>query len=473
MSRCVMRCLSIVGVLCSLVHRWPSLQFGLLQWRQHCRGTLWRPAWSHSDARYQGAIARASALVPSPSRNMRATNRPSSSRAEPRADIDVTVSLQKAILNASNVAEVVDIADCGLAWFDCIHSTTCLYKLRDFAMRGSLTQTAVDDIASCGALRALLEFHENALTKSWLGGKRGDQAIGNSALALGTLSPLMPQVSELSEPLAALATERVLAMQGVVGVRDISNLVYGFAASRQKSSRIDMLFRNAAVALTNQISFANAQDMANAIWAYAMYGLHDARVNSFFAAVATEAPKKSGQFTHQGICITVWGFARMEKRHVGLMTSLGTEVSDMLQKRSYNVGVRGEMVHSLSDIMFAFAQLRVDNQRLLTDIAIAVARHPDMFDTNDVATIFWAFARLDFKCIDAIDVLVARAGELGRQFGNWGLCAMLWAVESLKCADRYPKFSQDLQKGVRRRSLTNEDVERSGLGPMGWADEHS
>ncbi|CAJ1328339.1 unnamed protein product [Effrenium voratum] len=94
----------------------------------------------------------------------------------------------------------------------------------------------------------------------------------------------------------------------------------------------------------------------------------------------------------------------------------------------------------------------------------------------DLPALVCAFARVKAtghqKLLDAVSKKMSPALT---DVNNWGICAMTWSYKQLDTGDDFLPFRQTLAAEVARRGLSQEDLERSRLGPEKWrkgAAEH-
>lgn len=262
------------------------------------------------------------------------TSRPASRNDAGNWESDLTVGLQRSILQAKDALEIMDIVSSSLAWFDVIHSTTCLFRLGNFAQEdirrlpsSTFENPAFEDLLD-------FQFRHIAETKGtkFISGKKGEQALANTALAVGMLSKSTGKVEMLVSPLAKLSLKRIPGMRDITSIRAATNILFGFVLARCRSPEVDQLFDLTSGELvrifratTRQLTEQELADLAIEIstlaWSFATYGSVDERTMAELATWGNKCAHKLGSW---GVCAMLWSFKQLNHANKcpALMTGL-------------------------------------------------------------------------------------------------------------------------------------------------------
>ena len=87
----------------------------------------------------------------------------------------------------------------------------------------------------------------------------------------------------------------------------------------------------------------------------------------------------------------------------------------------------------------------------------------------DLPSLLFAFAKLKAEGHDdMLGVAAKKLAPVADKINDWGLCASLWSYQQLDTGCNFLAFRQRLLLEVKRRQLSEEDVEHSRQGPEAW-----
>ncbi|CAJ1383998.1 unnamed protein product [Effrenium voratum] len=84
----------------------------------------------------------------------------------------------------------------------------------------------------------------------------------------------------------------------------------------------------------------------------------------------------------------------------------------------------------------------------------------------DLPSVLWAFARLSATGYSDMLHVAERLSMIDR-LGDWGLCAVAWSKQ-LDASGNFLAFRRSLELEIECRQLSEEDVQRSSMGPEKW-----
>ena len=301
--------------------------------------------------------------------------------------------------------------------------------------------------------------------------------------------------------------------------REVANTLWAAARLQSRASaQLATLWASLALAVQTTAKHMNEQDVANSMWSVAKLATTDADIDALLGTLPTLAsrvPVITSAMKAQEVANILWAVAKLattgqDKALLSLPPSLASRIPAV---------VREMIAQHVSNVIWATGQLSVDPNHaasskglrkvlpILMDQAmvvlpsatpqalanscrgLALSDHQDAAflqavaekvareaanwqragAQKDLPEVLFAFARL--KVTGHHEMLDAAAKKLTptlARISKWGLCALTWSYRQLDTGDNFMAFQQSLDLEVERRQLSDEDVERSRLGPEAW-----
>ncbi|CAE7728803.1 auaG, partial [Symbiodinium necroappetens] len=265
--------------------------------------------------------------------------------------------------------------------------------------------------------------------------------------------------------LESLVQQTLRVVQGPeIQARQLANIVHGIVKSGAlKVSRESLgdLMKALAGAFREHMGSCNAQELANAAWAFAKAGHVDAEL---FAALASSAQEKwyLDNFNAQEAANTTWAFATAGHSDAKLFKALG----EVVEQRLSSFTPQG-----LANTVWAFAKANFLDARLLRMMGEMAQQSMDLFNEMDLANTTWAFARLGQFDPDLFTALAKSAEwHLEQQsFNAQGLASTIWAFS--KAGYREAALFEAFTKAVCQRLATKHgsDFNSQDLANIAWA----
>ena len=212
--------------------------------------------------------------------------------------------------------------------------------------------------------------------------------------------------------------------------RAVANMCWAAARIHGcNSSQLAALWQPLAFATRQTVGSMNAQDVANVIWATGQLSLDPSSKQDLREAlpvVVERARLVLPQTTPQALANCCWGLA----------------FSDYCD-----------------DVFLEAAAKKV---------ATDAAGWKPAGCRLDLPSVLWAFARLSATGYsDMLHVAAERLSSMLDRLGDWGRCAVAWSYKQLDASSNFLAF-RSLESEIEFRQLSEEDVQRSSMGPEKW-----
>ncbi|CAE7801610.1 auaG [Symbiodinium sp. CCMP2592] len=265
--------------------------------------------------------------------------------------------------------------------------------------------------------------------------------------------------------LDSLVQQTLLVVQGTdIQARQLANIVHGIVKSgalKVGTESLGDLMKALAGAFREHMGSCNAQELANAAWAFAKAGHVDTELFSALAAAAQETWYLEN-FNAQEAANTTWAFATANHSDPKLFKALG----EVVEMRLSSFTPQG-----LANTVWAFAKANFLDARLLRKMGDMAQQSMELFNEMDLANTTWAFARLGQFDPDLFAALAKSAEwHLEQQsFNAQGLASTIWAFA--KAGYREAALFEAFTKAVCQRLATKHgpDFNSQDLANIAWA----
>lgn len=257
---------------------------------------------------------------------------------------------------------------------------------------------------------------------------------------------------EHAEALDALSQHTIQTLVGgKIQARQLANIAHGVARSGRGQS-MGALMAALAVALRSCLGDCNAQELANAAWAFAKAVYVDAEL---FAALARSVEGRVSEFNAQELANVAWAFATVGHCDTKLFQSLATSIELRLSDFS---------AQGLANTAWAFAKVGHADAKLFASIGAAAKQRLNDFNAQDFAQAAWSFAKAGQFDATLFAALAEAAEWHLPSFSAQGLANAAWAFA--KAGNSDAKLFSALATSVAER-LT--DFNAQDLANTAWA----
>jgi len=238
---------------------------------------------------------------------------------------------------------------------------------------------------------------------------------------------------------------------GQLQARQLVNIAYGVARSGG-GQHMDALMASLAKSLKQRLHDCNAQELANAAWAFAKTGKCD---RGLFKVLARAAESRADSFKAQELANIAWAFATAGHPDEKLFTELARVVGSNLDYFS---------AQGLANTAWAFAKVGHSDAKLFAALATSAEWLMNDFNAQDLAHTAGAFARAGHLDEQLFAALAASTERRLGDFNAQGLANVAWAFAKANKLDA--KLSKALaQSTVSRMSSFNAQ----DLANISWA----
>tara|TARA_B110001452_G_C15204395_1_gene417807 strand:+ start:56 stop:880 length:825 start_codon:yes stop_codon:yes gene_type:complete len=194
-------------------------------------------------------------------------------------------------------------------------------------------------------------------------------------LATGNAAALQQRHASALESLVQHTTQAV-ATSAQIRARELANIAHGAAKSGRACS-MDALMQALAASITQRVSEANAQELANTAWAFAKAGQLDAQLSE---ALARAAERRIDEFKAQEISNIAWAYATAGCSDALLFKALARAAEQHLESFS---------AQGIANTAWAFAKAGHVDSQLFSAMAKVAQRTAYAFNATDLAHTLW------------------------------------------------------------------------------------
>ena len=329
----------------------------------------------------------------------------------------------------------------------------------------------VKNVATASEVLVLMQLeHDNpnmdliAISAAWSSFAQRKRSITAEVTASSSFSMLVQLSRSLLKKPAGLA-------------RSVANILWATARIQgHRSSQLATLWTSLASAVKTTAKDMNEQELANVIWGVAKLTTTNPdceELLSVLPALARRVPAVISGMTSQAVANVMWatGQLSIESGHAAMSRGLREKLSFVVSRAM--VLLPSATPQELANSCWGLALSEHHNQAFLQAAAEKVANEAAQWKAElvelNLPPVLLAFARLKARGYDAM--LVAAADQLSpmlARVNDWGLCATVWSYRQLHTQDEFLALRQKLKAEVARRHFSEQDVERSRLGPEAW-----
>lgn len=214
----------------------------------------------------------------------------------------------------------------------------------------------------------------------------------------------------------------VCALRCTVGAvpQDLSSIAWAVATARAREPSVFALLAKLSEESQKKIDEFVPQDIAMCAWAFAKVAARDSRLLRLFADKSAE---RSSELNGQNLANVVWALATIRETHEPLMTIIARTPAEMIQ---------GLGPQEYSNIVWSFATLKglakwTDAEILFRRTAIRVVQTANELDSQHLANIAWAYAKISHRDDPLFFVLSREAMRGERRINPLNLANLSWA----------------------------------------------
>ncbi|CAJ1397298.1 unnamed protein product [Effrenium voratum] len=259
--------------------------------------------------------------------------------------------------------------------------------------------------------------------------------------------------------------------------RTVANTLWATARLQVRAApQLATLWTSLASAINATVSDMREQHIANSIWAVAKIATSNHGSEALLKSMpllASRVPTVISKMTSQAVANVIWATGQLsdDPGHAAKSQCL-REVLPIAVSHACTVLPVATM-QEVANSCWGLALCDYHDTTFLEAVAARVSNEATGWSMSsaqlDLPSLLFAFARLKAEGHD--DMLGVAAEKLTPmlfRIHDWYLCATTWSYQQLDRGDNFLAFRQHLEEEVRRRQLSEEDVERSRLGPDAW-----
>ena len=284
------------------------------------------------------------------------------------------------------------------------------------------------------------------------------------------------QVSGKTEPLLCRLNDRVqsLMANGQLDARKLANILWSLAHLADVLPNFSAVVRATVAQVPSKVQNMNAQDVSNSLWAAATLQEIAPDVMKIVPILVTQVASTVKEMNEQNLSNSLWAAARLQETSPVVLKMVPTLLAQVpLKAKAMNA-------QGTATCLSAATHLREKMPDVLKVVPVlldqATVNMKEMQGDNlrlALPTIIWACARLgvrkDDMFVEAFELLGSK--RTYSSLSDWGVCALVWSVETLDLKNRFIEFHQKLKKELRKRHLSKVDVQRSQYGPTSFRDK--
>lgn len=205
--------------------------------------------------------------------------------------------------------------------------------------------------------------------------------------------------------------------------QDLSTIAWAVATARTRDQSVYALLARVSEESQKKVDEFIPQDIAMCAWAFAKVACRDNKLLRLFADKSVE---RASELNGQNLANVIWSLATIRETHEPLMTIIARTPADMIQ---------GLGPQEYSNIVWSFATLKglakwTDAEILFRRTAPRVVQTADRLDSQHLANITWAYAKISHRDDGLFFVLSREAMRGERQINPLNLANLSWAFAS-------------------------------------------
>lgn len=282
---------------------------------------------------------------------------------------------------------VLEVVRVELDHMNGVNLATALHRIarrcvENEADHSASSQQAINEVLSHPAFPALLEAVEQRSKESLAGGREAEEIhmpAQCASIVAWSLAWLHLRQSKLFIVLGELAAPRLAEFKPY----EVTNMLWAYAKLKEWNAQ---LFSAVAARLRGRQKWEfKAQCLSVAAWSFTMMKWRD---ESLFQSMAEELSGQATLLKPQEISNTLWAFGKQKIAHKELFEALGWSAFELIWQARFKP-------RELANCLCAFARVGLSHPNLFNNaINMVIRRTPD-FTARQIASILWAYQRLE------------------------------------------------------------------------------
>lgn len=393
---------------------------------------------------------------------------------QPTGSGSISVAINRHIMGARSVKELLDVVDSCSNDFDFFNTSTAISRVPKLVHsnynvgKGSIDFNTKNLLDKLGGLMSsqIASFDARGLANAaWAFGKlrySPDKGLPEqiSAAALRKLDQFSPQ--NLSNMLWSFVylqhKDSKLLVEASAKVRDfitqfkpqeLSNVIWALAS-------MEYYDENLLRALASQTLFLvhdfKEQELSNTLWAFAKLKYYDKQL---FEYLCHHASTKVSLFLPQGVSNIAWALATASHKDLALFEKLANQCA--MRISDYDV-------QALCNLVWSMAAIGYHNETFLALLVDQCITRIDDLSSQNLSNVLWACATMNFRSPKMLTLWSRKTLEKLDQFEPQGISNSAWAFSKL--GHYNPALFQSLADVITSKapSFTSQ-----GLSNIVWA----
>ena len=259
--------------------------------------------------------------------------------------------------------------------------------------------------------------------------------------------------------------------------REVTGIFWAAAKLQDRMSlQPASLWTSLASAVKSIVNQMDAQGVSNVIYAIETLPTNSVASKAVLGLLPLLARRVSGvisKMVEQAVTNVVWSTGQLLDDPARASMSQDLRKVLPVAVARFRVVLQSATPRELANICWGLALSDYHDAAFYEAVAAKVANEASEWRQAgaqlDLPALVCAFARVKAtghqKLLDAVSKKMSPALT---DVNNWGICAMTWSYKQLDTGDDFLPFRQTLAAEVARRGLSQEDLERSRLGPEKW-----
>eukprot|EP00434_Breviolum_minutum_P029296 symbB.v1.2.025911.t1/scaffold2550.1/size76503/5 len=312
---------------------------------------------------------------------------------------------------------VLEVVRVELDHMNGVNLATALHRIarrcvENEADHSASSQQAINEVLSHPAFPALLEAVEQRSKESLAGGREAEEIhmpAQCASIVAWSLAWLHLRQSKLFIVLGELAAPRLAEFKPY----EVTNMLWAYAKLKEWNAQ---LFSAVAARLCGRQKWEfKAQCLSVAAWSFTMMKWRD---ENLFQSMAEELSGQATLLKPQEISNTLWAFGKQKIAHKELFEALGWSAFELVWQARFKP-------KELANCLSAFARVGLSHPNLFNNaINMVIRRTPD-FTARQIASILWAYQRLEVDNRWELAVKVLSSVVACRTFSPEDLCLIL------------------------------------------------
>ena len=225
---------------------------------------------------------------------------------------------------------------------------------------------------------------------------------------------------------------------------------------------------------------------ANVMWAMAVLHRELPLVMQLLPSMVTAFSVKTLDMAPQALSICLWAAVQLKdvapealKIVPALVSQIPGKASDMtVQALSNTMEGLVSLQDSLPSVKLMLTAPASTKEDFVRFAALKVSEELLKLAGDDLQfampVVVWGCARSGRSfdvLLTAVGTRLTGANQLS-PFPDWGVCALLWSYQALDTTGQFAEFQEALKSEVKKRKLSDSDVERSQVGYLEWSAEN-